>query len=195
MVNFDAIRQQDRADSESSQFTRFLDESFTPLWQTGMRACSILTSASTGSGEAGRSAIGDWFRVLPGEHSLGRDRRLLVIDDEPVFCEFVRRVAEAEGFEVAVARDGDSFKQAYLDREPAAIILDLIMPDVEGIELLQYLASQGCRSRVFIVSGYSPEYPRLAKAVACSRGMTNVEALAKPIKASQLRAALASVSA
>lgn len=195
MVNFDAIRQQEGADSESSQFTRFLDESFTPLWHTGMRARSILASASTGSGEVRGSAIGDWFQVLPGEHSLGRDRRLLVIDDEPVFCEFVRRVAEAEGFEVAVARDGDSFKQAYLDREPAAIILDLIMPDVEGIELLQYLASQGCRSRVFIVSGYSPEYPRLAKAVACSRGMTNVEALAKPIKASQLRAALASVSA
>ncbi len=145
--------------------------------------------------EQDRWAIGDWFQILPWEPSLVRDRRLLVIDDEPVFCEFVRRVAEAEGFDVAVARDGDSFKQAYLEREPAAIILDLVMPDVEGIELLQYLASQGCRSRVFIVSGYSPEYPRLAKTVACSRGMTNVEALAKPIKASQLRAALASLTA
>lgn len=123
------------------------------------------------------------------------NQRLLVIDDEPVFCEFVRRIAEAEGFDVAVAYDGDSFKQVYLEREPTAIILDLVMPDVEGIELLQYLASQGCRSRVFIVSGYSPEYPRLAKAVACSRGMTNVEALAKPLKANQLRAALASLSA
>ena len=145
--------------------------------------------------EQGGWARGDWFRILPWEPSLVRDRRLLVIDDEPVFCEFVRRIGEAEGFDVAVARDGDSFKQAYLDREPTAIILDLVMPDVEGIELLQYLASQGCRSRVFIVSGYSPEYPRLAKGVACSRGMTNVEALAKPINASQLRAALASVSA
>jgi DNA-binding response OmpR family regulator len=134
-------------------------------------------------------------RILRQELSLVRDRQLLVIDDEPVFCEFVRRIAEAEGFDVAVARDGDSFKQTYLDREPTAIILDLVMPDVEGIELLQFLASQGCRSRVLIVSGYSPEYPRLAKEVACSRGMTNVEALAKPINASQLRAALASVSA
>ena len=132
---------------------------------------------------------------MPWESSAVRERRLLVIDDEPVFCEFVRRIAEAEGFDVAVARDGESFKQSYLEREPAAIILDLVMPDVEGIELLQYLASQGCRSRIFIVSGYSPEYPRLAKAVACSRGMTNVEALAKPIKAGQLRAALAALSA
>ena len=195
MVNFDAIRQQERADSELSA-----------IYSLSRRILyAAMAHRNAGPldphfgidrlGRIGRSAIGDWFRVLPGEHSLECDRRLLVIDDEPVFCEFVRRVAEAEGFEVAVARDGDSFKQAYLDREPAAIILDLIMPDVEGIELLQYLASQGCRSRVFIVSGYSPEYPRLAKAVACSRGMTNVEALAKPIKASQLRAALASVSA
>lgn len=141
----------------------------------------------------GHAEIG--FVSCLGSFHLVRDRRLLVIDDEPAFCEFVRRVGEAEGFDVAVARDGDSFKQAYLEREPAAIILDLVMPDVEGIELLQYLASQGCRSRVFIVSGYSPEYPRLAKAVACSRGMTDVEALAKPINTSQLRAALASVSA
>jgi DNA-binding response OmpR family regulator len=159
--------------------------------QVGMSFASALADPA----ERGCWAIGEWFRILPGEHTLVGDRRLLVIDDEPVFCEFVRRVAEAEGFEVAVASDGDSFKQAYLDCEPAAIILDLVMPDVEGIELLQYLASQGCRSRIFIVSGYSPEYPRLAKAVACSRGMTNVEALAKPIKAGQLRAALASLSA
>jgi hypothetical protein len=39
-------------------------------------------------------------QILPWEPSLVRDRRLLVIDDEPVFCEFVRRVAEAEGFDV-----------------------------------------------------------------------------------------------
>jgi len=150
---------------------------------------------SAGAVEQDRCAIGERFRILPWESSAVRERRLLVIDDEPVFCEFVRRIAEAEGFDVAVARDGESFKQSYLEREPAAIILDLVMPDVEGIELLQYLASQGCRSRIFIVSGYSPEYPRLAKAVACSRGMTNVEALAKPIKAGQLRAALAALSA
>jgi len=154
---------------------------------------SVATFGWRRPNEAGQSEMG--FAILASEISPVRDQRLLVIDDEPVFCEFVRRVAESEGFDVAVARDGDSFKQAYLEREPAVIILDLVMPDVEGIELLQYLASQGCRSRVFIVSGYSPEYPRLAKAVACSRGMTNVEALAKPIKASQLRAALASLSA
>lgn len=123
-----------------------------------------------------------------------RGRRLLVIDDEPLFREFVRRVAEGEGFEVVVAHDADSFMRAYSVGEPSAIILDLVMPDIEGIELLQYLASQGCRSRVFVVSGYNTDYPRLAKAVAGGRGMTNVEALAKPLDADRLRTALASLS-
>ena len=181
--------------TESRQFTCILDESFTPLWQTTLSARRSATAEWGGRTGPGFGVIEDRLRRVPREQSLSRHRRLLVIDDEPVFCEFVRRIAETEGFDVAVAHDGDSFKQAYLDREPVAIILDLVMPDVEGIELLQYLASQGCQSRIFIVSGYSPEYPRLAKAVARSRGMTNVEALAKPIKAGQLRAALASLPA
>jgi len=118
------------------------------------------------------------------------ERRLLVIDDEPAFCAFVRRVAEAEGFAVTVAADGDAFKRAYASLQPTVIMLDLVLPDIEGIELLQYLAQQGCRARVFVISGYNPDYPRLAQAVAGSRGLTTVQALTKPIDAGQLRAAL-----
>ena len=120
------------------------------------------------------------------------ERRLLVIDDEPAFCAFVRRVAEAEGFAVTVAADGDAFKRAYVSLQPTVIMLDLVLPDIEGIELLQYLAQQGCRARVFVISGYNPDYPRLAQAVAGGRGLTTVQALSKPIDASQLRAALLS---
>jgi CheY-like chemotaxis protein len=119
------------------------------------------------------------------------DRRLLVIDDEPAFREFVRRIAEAEGFNVTVAADGDAFRRAYFEVKPTVIIVDLVMPDVEGIELLQYLAQQGCRARVLVISGYNPDYPRLAQAVAGSRGLKSVQALTKPIDAGKLRAALA----
>ena len=120
----------------------------------------------------------------------GGDRRLLLIDDEPAFCAFVKRVAEGEGFSVTLAADGDAFKRAYLDVQPTVIMLDLVLPDIEGIELLQYLAQQGCRARIFVISGYNPDYPRLAQAVAGSRGMTTVHALTKPIDAGQLRTAL-----
>jgi CheY-like chemotaxis protein len=127
---------------------------------------------------------------LQPEGGRAGDRRLLVIDDEPAFCAFVRRVAEAEGFVVTVAADGDAFKRAYVALQPTVIMLDLVLPDIEGIELLQYLAQQGCRARVFVISGYNPDYPRLAQAVAGSRGLTTVQALTKPIDAGQLRAAL-----
>jgi PleD family two-component response regulator len=40
-------------------------------------------------------------------------KRLLVIDDEQSICEFVRRVAEAEGFEVVTAVTHAQFKSAY----------------------------------------------------------------------------------
>jgi DNA-binding response OmpR family regulator len=116
--------------------------------------------------------------------------RLLIIDDEPGFCHFVRRIAEGAGFEVLVAKSAGDFKQAYLSFKPTVIILDLVMPEVEGIELVQYLARMECRARILIVSGYHPDYPRIAKAVAGSRGLTKVEALVKPIDATALRTAL-----
>ncbi len=123
------------------------------------------------------------------------ERRLLVIDDEPAFCRFVQQLAEREGYDVIVAPNGDAFKRAYLDFRPTAIIVDLIMPDVEGFELIRYLADAGCSSRIFVISGYNPDYPRLAKAVAGSRGLTSVETLTKPISAADLLAALADKAA
>ena len=57
--------------------------------------------------------------AIPGVK--GRDRkRLLVIDDEQSICDFVRRVAEGEGYEVATALTHAQFKAAYESFRPSA---------------------------------------------------------------------------
>jgi DNA-binding response OmpR family regulator len=119
------------------------------------------------------------------------DKRLLVIDDEPGFGAFVRQVAEGEGFAVCVTTRADEFKEALATFAPTLVLLDVVMPDVEGFELLQYLADANWVGPVVVISGYNPDYLRLAKALGGSRGLPSVTTLAKPIHARELRAALA----
>lgn len=123
--------------------------------------------------------------------SVVNGERLLLIDDEPMFCHFARHVAEGEGYAVKVTARAVDFKRAVREFNPTVIIMDMVMPEVEGIELLQYLAGVKCRARILVISGYNPDYPRLAKAIAGNQGLTSVQALTKPIGAKELRAALA----
>jgi CheY-like chemotaxis protein len=119
------------------------------------------------------------------------EHRLLVIDDESAFGAFVREVAEGEGIVVEVTTRADAFKQALITFRPTMVALDVVMPEVEGIELLQYLADSNWVGPVLVISGYNPEYLRLAKAIGASRGLPLVITLAKPVHAGQLRSALA----
>ena len=118
------------------------------------------------------------------------EKRLLVIDDEPGFGAFVQQVAEGEGFTVCVTTRADEFKEALATFRPNIIALDVVMPDVEGIELLRYLADTNWIGPVLVISGYNPDYLRLAKALGGSRGLPSVTTLTKPIHARDLRAAL-----
>ena len=63
------------------------------------------------------------------------EKRLLVVDDEPEFGEYVRKVAVELGYEVEVTGDGKSFMKAYESFNPSVIALDLVMPEIDGVEL------------------------------------------------------------
>src|SRR5690606_20058871 len=114
----------------------------------------------------------------------------LVIDDDPGFGTFVKRVAEGEGFAVEVTTSAEAFKQALITFRPSVVLLDVVMPEVEGIELLRYLADSNWVGPVLVISGYNPEYLRLAKSVGSSRGLPDVITLTKPIHPTELRTAL-----
>lgn len=120
--------------------------------------------------------------------------RLLVVDDSKPFLEFVRKVAVELGYEVEVAADGAAFKNLYETFRPQTVVIDLIMPDIDGMELIQWLAELDASARVIVVTGYSPEYAGLAKMLGEGKGLSAVIALTKPIKANELRDALTDAS-
>ena len=121
-----------------------------------------------------------------------QDKRLLICDDEPAFGRFVKNVAEDLGYEVRVTTDGRAFIEAYDGFEPTTIVLDMIMPGMDGNELVLWLAKQKCTARVIIITGYTPDYAMHAKILAEFKGLGPVTTLHKPVEISRLRAVLGS---
>ena len=116
--------------------------------------------------------------------------RLLVVDDEPGFGEFVRKVAVKLGYEVAVTTSGREFKRLYDGFGPTVVLLDVVMPEIDGVELVQWLADRGADAHLLVVTGYTPNYAMLAKKLAEARGLRSVTTLTKPVRMAALQKAL-----
>ena len=65
--------------------------------------------------------------------------RILVVDDEIEIRRILRRLLEAEGYDVVEAADGLSAYDKALSQQPDVILLDLLMPSMDGFEVLDAL--------------------------------------------------------
>ena len=120
------------------------------------------------------------------------NRRLLVVDDEPGFVKLVERVAVEMEFDVTATTRGSQFRELHDSILPDVIVLDIVMPEVDGIELVQWLAERGTRAAVILVTGYNPSYAEAAKILADVKGLVSVRTYTKPVSIKDLRQALAS---
>ncbi len=117
-------------------------------------------------------------------------KNLLVMDDDPNFAEIVRMVAEAPGFSVTAISNPWQFKKTYETIEPSVVVLDIVMPEIDGIELIQWIADQEHKAKIIVVSGWDASYVKSARTLAQVKGLDSIETLTKPISLSDLRKAL-----
>lgn len=120
----------------------------------------------------------------------GSLRRLLVVDDEPRFAAFVREAAEGVGMQVETAGNGEEAKAVYRRFDPDVIVLDVVMPVMDGVEFVQWLGQEGCRARLLVVTGFNPHYGRLAEKLGHAKGIGSVTVVNKPVRLHQLLAAI-----
>ncbi len=118
------------------------------------------------------------------------ERRLLIVDDEPDFGDFVRQVDEGSGYEVTVTTGGKEFMEVYDDVDPTVVVLDMVLPEIEGTELVQWLAARRCDVKVIIITGFHPDYAALAGKLGKIGGLNSVTTLVKPVGVGQLRTVL-----
>jgi two-component system nitrogen regulation response regulator NtrX len=80
---------------------------------------------------------------------------ILVVDDEPSIRTLLKEILEDEGFTVSVAEDGNTARQMRREQRPDLILLDIWMPDIDGISLLKEWYESGLRdSPVIMISGH-----------------------------------------
>ena len=108
-------------------------------------------------------------------------RRLVVVDDEPDIARFIADAAAELGYDVRTAGNAEAFKRLYDAFDPTVVILDVVMPDVDGIELVRFLAERKCSARVLVISGYAPQYMNYTTSLGEALGLPSIRAMAKPI--------------
>jgi DNA-binding NtrC family response regulator len=118
------------------------------------------------------------------------NRRLLAIDDDAGFRGFLTNFLNTTDLESVVTGDADAFKAAYAGLYPGYIFIDIVMPDIDGLELLQWLAEQGSKASILVITGYNPTYAEMAATMGVGRGLENITSLTKPISLAELRTAL-----
>jgi EAL domain-containing protein (putative c-di-GMP-specific phosphodiesterase class I)/CheY-like chemotaxis protein len=115
---------------------------------------------------------------------------LLVLDDDPDMCAFVVHAAASAGYDATSSTDFEKFK-AGLTPGTSVVVVDLMMPEVDGIQVLRYLSSQGCASEIILISGYDKKVLRVAEQLARALGLNIRTSIQKPVTSNRLQEALA----
>ena len=116
--------------------------------------------------------------------------RLLIIDDEAPMAAVLERIGTGCGFDVTATTTAQAFKESYAAGAPDLIILDLAVPEIDGIELLRWLGDEGCAATIVIVTGFGGRIPESAKLLGEAHGLKMGGIIAKPFRVADIRAVL-----
>lgn len=89
---------------------------------------------------------------------------ICVVDDDEVIRDVLSAVFDANGFEVRTFESGDLFLEQRVDGEAACVLLDVLMPGRNGLEVLRQLNARGGAAPVIMISG-SADIPMAVDAI------------------------------
>lgn len=115
---------------------------------------------------------------------------LLVMDDTEEIAELIGELARKAGFETCVTTEIDAFHEYLEQQVPSVIILDLQMPNVDGVEVLRQLGRGNCSSRILLVSGVDRGTVLSAERYGRQLGLTMLGIVQKPFEPETLVAEL-----
>lgn len=118
---------------------------------------------------------------------------LIVVDDEPDMADYVKDVAEMVGFEALTASSGKEFQSLCAKAPPDAVVMDIVMPDMDGIELLKWISGNGYTCPIILISGYGGAYIDTAATLGKAQNVQVVGTLSKPIPLAEMEALLTQV--
>ena len=124
-------------------------------------------------------------RVTRGAPAAGAGTVMLVIDDDPAVYELMQRVCGAEGYRVLTAGGGEDGLRLARAERPDVIVLDVIMPDLDGWRVLSTLKADPALAQIPVIMVTIADERERGLALGAS------EYLVKPVDRGRLAAALA----
>ena len=99
-----------------------------------------------------------------------KDKRALIVDDDPNICELLRLYFTKEGFKVRTILDGNDALQAFDDFEPTLVVLDLMLPGKDGYDICREIRKTSQVPIIMLTARGGGDQHRYCIAPAASAG-------------------------
>lgn len=113
-------------------------------------------------------------------------QKLLVIDDDAGMAKVIGLTAQQLGLEFAAVDDPRIAVERFVDFRPDIVIIDMIMPGKDGIDVLNEILASNVPAKIVLTSGYGSTYMRLAQGVARIHDAGPFTCLQKPFRRQEL---------
>jgi CheY-like chemotaxis protein len=124
--------------------------------------------------------------VWPRGEGRSMAKKLLVIDDQAGITKVVEMIARQLGITTRTLNNSSQATETFIAFKPDILILDMIMPEKDGIDVLNEVLLTGIPVKVVLTSGFSDSYLRLAEGVAKFHDNPDVSVLRKPFRRDEL---------
>ncbi len=112
--------------------------------------------------------------------------RVLIVEEDAAVVDLVGKVAKRAGYTIASATSGAGFVQLLESFQPSLVIMELHLPDTDGVELLKSLAARACTSDVLLVGNVDERVLAAAHQLGLGLGLAMCGTLKKPLAAAEL---------
>lgn len=120
--------------------------------------------------------------------------RLLIIDDEEDICDLIAEIGERNGFDAHTTTNAENVAKILTDFPPDLIMMDLMMPGTDGVELLRVLSDKARNAQLCLISGSDSRVLNSARRLGSAHGLNVIAALEKPLTIKVLNDFFSSVS-
>ncbi len=87
--------------------------------------------------------------------------KVLIVDDDPAICKLLDKVMKSNGLETTIAGSGAEALSVIRNHTFDIILMDVMLGDMEGFEVIQKIRDQGIPTPIMIVSGRNEDYDSL----------------------------------
>ena len=120
------------------------------------------------------------------DQSVAMEKRLLIIDDDVPLTRLVALTADTLGIDTVQVNDPACALDSFVALRPQVVILDIVMPEQDGIDVLNEILLTGIPTQVVLTTGAGEDLLRLAQDAIRFHGMAEAPVLQKPFRRADL---------